>query len=93
MSNTWERAFGSIAPPENEDNIKQIQRNIQQQAWDEELPTLSSNLTEDEQIIKLLKEKGLYKDEISLVSNINEIATKYNNLALRMAEMQKAFQG
>jgi len=93
MSNTWERAFGSIQPPENEDNIKQIQRNIQQQAWDEELPTLSSNLTEDEQIIKLLKEKGLYKDEISLVSNINEIATKYNNLALRMAEMQKAFQG
>jgi len=91
MSNTWERAFGSITPNE-EDDLKIKQRKIQHQDWEKEFPDITSGLTKDEQLIKLLQDNNLYEPGLTLVANISNIVAHHKKALAQIANLKNAFK-
>ena len=91
MSNTWERAFGSIEP-DTEDDLKAKQRKIRHQDWEKEFPSLTSGLNETQQIVKALADNKLYNEEKSLPYNIKELIVKHVQLQAQVNKMKNALR-
>jgi len=87
--NSWEEAFGQMPEAQSpNDDIKQRQREIQQQSWDNDLPNVNNNLDELGRIKKLLKDNGYdYNDSpLETIKSIIDVNKRLVDQAKRVQQ-------
>ena len=91
--NSWEEAFGSMSKPDEIDpEIKQRQREIQQQGWSDELPNFGESLTDLGRISKLLKDSNWSIEGETTFETVKRMIESYNTVNNQLHSVKQALR-
>ena len=92
-TNSWEEAFGTMVKPDEIDpDIKQRQREIQQQDWFNELPNFGETLTDLGRISKLLKDSHWSIEGETTYETIERMVKSYETVNNQLHSVKQALR-